>query len=113
MKFKINNQEWEIIELSQKEIKEKIKECDMVENIEDGRYFGSTQEFIRTIYIDKDLPIQQKRQTLIHELTHCYISTVLFSYEHLNMDIETLCDVASCSHDIIHEIVEWYFRERK
>ena len=107
MKFKINNEEWSIIETNQEELKK-------LNNDDDSKYvYGLTKYENQTIYLWKDISREQKRKTLIHELTHCYISTVLFSDKHLNMDIETLCDIASCSHDIIHEIVEWYFRERK
>lgn len=107
MKFKINNREWEIIELSQEKIKEKIKEYDG-EVEEKGIYFGSTQTSNQKIYLDKDLCIEQKRQTLMHELMHCYIVCFLFSTK--NYDEEDLCNISANSHDIIHEIVEQYFK---
>ena len=107
MKFKINNREWEIIELSQEKIKEKIKEYDG-EVEEKGIYFGSTQTSNQKIYLDKDLCIDQKRQTLMHELMHCYIVCFLFSTK--NYDEEDLCNISANSHDLIHEIVEQYFK---
>lgn len=107
MKFKINNREWEIIELSQEKIKEKIKEYDG-EVEEKGIYFGSTQTSNQKIYLDKDLCIDQKKQTLMHELMHCYIVCFLFSTK--NYDEEDLCNISANSHDLIHEIVEQYFK---
>lgn len=107
MKFKINNREWEIIELSQEEIKQKIKEYDgVVEEL--GIYFGSTQTANQKIYLDKDICIEQKKQTLMHELMHCYIVCFLFSTK--SYDEEDLCNISANSHDIIHDIVEKYFK---
>lgn len=107
MKFKINNRQWEIKEISQEEMKQKVKEYDG-EVEETGRYFGSTQPAYQTIYIDKDLIEGQKRQTLLHELMHCYILSYLFSQNSYNE--EDLCNISACSHDIINEIVTKYFK---
>ncbi len=106
MKFKINNREWKIIELSQEEIRQKIKNYDGTIE-ETGQYFGTTHPKYQVIYIDKNLHIQQKRQTLLHELMHCYLVSYLFDMN--NLTEENLCDISACSHDIIHEIVESYF----
>lgn len=112
MKFKMNNREWEIRELSQEEIRQHIKDYKYDgEPIEVGKYFGQTYFDEQIIYIDKDLHIEQKRQTLMHELMHCYIGCYL--YEFKGFDEENVCNISANSHDIIHEIVERYFKNGK
>lgn len=108
MKFKMNNREWEIIEISQDEIREKFKEYKYDGEPQLGKYFGLTYMDKQKIYIDKDLHIEQKKQTLMHELMHCYIGVYLFNNSN-KYDEEDLCNISANSHDIIHEIVERYF----
>lgn len=109
MKFKMNDREWEIIELSQEEIREKIREYKYDGEPKEGRYFGLTYLDNSKIYIDKDLCLDQKKQTLKHELMHCYIGCYLFNVEKEYTE-EDLCNISSNSHDIIHKIVEDYFK---
>ena len=109
MKFKMNNREWAIQEVDQQEMRQLIKEYDgLVEDY--GRYFGSTQPAIQKIFIDKDLATEQKRQTLMHELLHCYIICYLFNIKDYNE--EDLCNISANSHDIIHEIVEQWEQKK-
>jgi Zn-dependent peptidase ImmA (M78 family) len=112
MKFKMNDREWEIIELSQEEIREKIREYKYDGEPKEGRYFGLTYLDNSKIYIDKDLCLDQKKQTLKHELMHCYIGCYLFNVEKEYTE-EDLCNISSNSHDIIHKIVEDYFKKDK
>lgn len=112
MKFEMNNREWEIIELSQEEIREKIREYKYDGEPKEGRYFGLTYLDNSKIYIDKDLCLDQKKQTLKHELMHCYIGCYLFNIEKEYTE-EDLCNISSNSHDIIHKIVEDYFKGDK
>lgn len=106
MKFKMNNREWTIEEVDQHELRQIIKDYDgTIEEL--GQYFGSTQLGIQKIFINKDLHYQQKRQTLLHELMHCYILCYLFSIKDYNE--EDLCNISANSHDIINKIVEDYF----
>lgn len=112
MKFEMNNREWEIIELSQEEIREKIREYKYDGEPKEGRYFGLTYLDNSKIYIDKDLCLDQKKQTLKHELMHCYIGCYLFNVEKEYTE-EDLCNISSNSHDIIHKIVEDYFKGDK
>ena len=109
MKFKINEREWKIVEINQEEMRKRVKEYDG--KVDDGQYFGLTLIKYQMIYIAKDLCEDQKRQTLLHELMHCYLETYLFSIETLN--VENLCDISACSHDVIHKIVEEYFRKNR
>lgn len=113
MEFKINDMTWKIEELSQEEIKtlqNKIKanEEENVKSLYD-RYYGVTYFDNLKIYLDKDLPKDRKRKTLLHELMHCFINCYI---THLDKkyEEEDLCDISANSHDIIHEIVERYFK---
>ena len=105
MKFKINNRDWEIIEVNQTKMREEQKDTD-----ENNEYYGLTVYSKQIIYLWEDLPQQQKRQTLLHELFHCYIG-VYISFQDLQLTEETICNISANSHDIIHKIVEDYFKE--
>lgn len=111
MEFEMNNRNWKIIELSQEDIREKFKKYKYDGEPQEGRYFGLTYTDSQVIYIDKDLHIQQKRQTLLHELMHCYIDCYLFN-SRKGYDEEDVCNISSNSHQIIHKIVEKYFKEK-
>lgn len=112
MKFKINNRTWNIEEKSQSEIKsiQNQRKANEEENIKSlsPRYYGVTYCDIMQIYIDKDLPIERKKPTLIHELTHCYIDNYI-THNEKEYSEEDIADIISNSYDIIHEIVEMYF----
>lgn len=113
MKFKMNNRIFEIIELSQEEMKQHVKDYKWDgEPIEFGRYYGQTYLDEQKIYIDKDLCLDQKKQTLKHELMHCYIGCYLFNAEKEYTE-EDFCDISANSHNIIHKIVEDYFERDK
>ena len=108
-KFKMNNRDWEIEELSQEEMREKFKDYKYDGEPQAGKYFGLTYQDAQKIYLDRDLHIQQKKQTLMHELMHCYIGCYLFdNFE--KYSVEDLCNISANSHDIIHYIVEDYFK---
>lgn len=114
MKFKINNREWTILEVSQSAIKnmQNIRKANEEENLKstDTRYYGITYADVQKIYIDEDLPMDRKKATLIHELTHCYVINYI-THQDKNYDEEMVADIVSNSYDIIHEIVDRYFRD--
>lgn len=116
MKFKINGIDWKIEEKSQEEIKTIIntKKAESVENVKslDSRFFGVTYPDDLVIYLDKDLPEQRKRLTLLHELTHCYIGLYITHIDK-NYSEEDVCDIVSNSHDIVKSIVDKYFRKEE
>lgn len=115
MKFRINNREWTINETSQSDIKnmQNIRRANEEENIKsiDTRYYGITYTDIQKIYIDEDLPKDRKKATLIHELTHCYIVSYITHLDKKYSE-EDVADIVSNSYDIIHEIVDGYFKEK-
>lgn len=104
MKFKMNNRTWEIKEVDKDWLLEEYKK-----EYENGIYcFGLTRYSKQTIYLNNELCNDVKKQTLYHELMHCY----LWSYSHTFNEIseEGMCDISANSHDIIHKIVEDYFK---
>ena len=103
MKFKMNNVEYIIKEVEQKEF------WDYQVDEQDGYYYGQSHFQTQEVWIDKDLSIEKKRKTLYHELTHVYIREYLTSRD-ISPDEEVLCDISANSHDIIHKIVEDYFK---
>ena len=103
MKFVINNRQWEIKEVSKEWLLEEYKK-----EYADAVYcFGLTRYSKQIIYLNEEMCPDVKRQTLLHELMHCY----LWSYIHVfsEMSEEAVCDISANSHDIIHEIVDNYF----
>ena len=103
MKIKMNNCFYEIKEVSQEELQREIADE------EDGYYYGQTRFQKQIVLIDKDLSVERKRKTLIHELTHVYIREYLTSRD-INPNEEVLCDIHANCHDIVHKIVEDYFK---
>lgn len=106
MQFKMNNIIYTIKEVEQKDF------WDYKGDEQDGYYYGQSHFQTQEVWIDKDLPIENKRKTLYHELTHVYIKEYLTSGD-ISPNEETLCDISANSHDIIHEIVGSYFRGDK
>ncbi len=105
MKFKMNDRDWEIKEISQ----EMFAPTD--DPREQGDCYGLCAYNEQVIYLWKDLHIQQKRKTLMNELMHCYIGSYI-SFEDIDeYNEDVLCNISANSHDIIHKIVEDYFKE--
>lgn len=109
MKFKINNKNWQIKELSQQEIREELKKHNDA-LVEFGKYFGLTYFDTQTIFLDRDLCLDRKRSTLLHELGHCYIGTYITHIDKQYSE-EDVVDIISNSHDIIKSIVDRYFNK--
>lgn len=103
----MNNHEWEIVEESNEIVKSKYEEVMKEETIE---VFGLTNFCEQKIYLNKNMHLDLKKHTLMHELLHCYISEYC-SIEQNNYTEEIMCDISANSHDIIHEIVEKYFNK--
>ena len=104
MKFKINNNSWEIKEKDKDELKELYEEA-----TEEKVYyvFGVTEKSQHNIYINKDMCKEQKIRTLKHELTHCYIWEYGL-YNVIDINEEVICDIVASSNNFINEVVEKY-----
>ena len=105
MKFKIGNRNWTIRETNQEELQKEMGEIN-------GCYFGLTIPNRQEILLWEDLCDEQKRQTLCHELFHCYTCTYI-SFNALELNEDWWADICANSHDIIHEITEKYFTKEK
>lgn len=101
MQFQMNGITYTIKEVKQKDF------WDYQVDEEDGYYYGQSHFQTQEVWIDKDLPIEKKRKTLYHELTHVYIREYLTSRD-ISPNEEVLCDISANSHDIIHKIVSEY-----
>lgn len=103
MKFKMNNSEWQIKEISNAEMNILV-DSDM----KDTFTHGTTQYDKNIIYINKET--KNKKKTLYHELTHCFMYEFGHNQqEDKTFNYEDVCEICACSHDIIHEIVDKYF----
>ena len=101
MTFYINRKKWKITEISNAE---------MITNVGDleGFTHGVTEYSTLVIKLNEDAP--DKRKTLIHELTHCFMYEFGHNQHTKEFNNEDVCEICACSHDLIHEIVEDYFK---
>lgn len=111
-KFIMNNETWEIKEMTQKEIKEKInsrkgEEPKIDINNLESRYYGSSFMDECLLVIDKDLSMDRKKKTLLHELTHCYINAYITHLEKEYSE-EDVADIFSNAYNIIENIYNNY-----
>ena len=112
MKFKINDREWTIKEVNQEEFwkdegeEDKIGTAEYKNTYHFGRCIYSRQE----IWLWKDVSKEQKRKTLYHELMHCYRGSYFGFFDLDGQTEDFWCDISANSHDIIHRIVEDYFK---
>ena len=102
MKFKINNDTWEI----RKADKDKMKELWNRITGENTCVFGLTIKTSQIIYICSDICKEQQIKTLKHELAHCYIWEYGFYY--VDADEETICEIVAKSNDFINNVVDDY-----
>ncbi len=103
MKFEINNHIWTIKQKKQDEMKKEVND-----NEEDNYYFGLTLRKKHEIWLDNSLCLEQKKQTLKHELMHCYISSFL-TLEEIKFTEELLCDISANANDFIYKLTDRYF----
>ena len=106
MKFKMNNEEWEIKKISNAEMN-----IMMPSDKKESFTHGSTQYDELTIYLNEDA--KSIRKTLIHELTHCFMYEFGHNQWEKEYNNEDVCEIVTSSYDIIHKIVEDYFGENK
>ena len=106
MRFIMNNLKWEIKEATAEEVKKTFND-----NNENSYYCGSITHSSQIILINKETTIERQKETLYHELMHCYLYCYITNNID-NLDEETFCDISAKSHDIIHKIVEDYFNKK-
>lgn len=101
MKFKINNNTWEIIQKDKQTLLDKYRK----EINEDCTFaFGVCIFPEHEIWINKDMCEEEKIKTLKHELTHCFIWEYgLGQVPHFTE--EMVCDLVSSIHDFIDKIL--------
>lgn len=102
MKVKIKNFTYNIIEVENFD--------DLPKNIEFA--CGNTNYVNQVIRIYKPLSKEQKRQTLIHELTHAFLWSYGFGQITEQIPIEIMCDFIGCYADEIIKITDKYFKAR-
>ncbi len=103
MKFKINGNEWEIVELSGPE---------MAVQIEQGLVLhGQSCYDTNKIQLNKDVPEMIK--SLKHELTHVWMYEYGHNQNNKEFDKEDVCEIVASINDFINEIVEEYKKEKE
>ena len=107
MDFKINNNNWKILEKDSQILLDKYN----YENENPATFaFGITIYSNHEIWINKDMCQEQKVRTLKHELTHCYIWNYgLYNVPHFTE--EMVCDLVSSCNDFISDIIKNYREE--
>lgn len=107
VKFKINNDIWQIEEKK----KDELKELYETETQEKTYFvFGVTVKSKHVIYINQDMCEEQKIRTLKHELTHCYIWEYGL-YNVIDINEEVICEIVASSNDFINDIVKQYTQQ--
>lgn len=115
MKFCIDDISWEIKEISQEEIRRILKERNEKEldsKPDLGRYLGVTIPDENIIYLDKNLAKSRKEKTLIHELTHTYISEFI-THSEKSYSEEDVCDIMANAFFTINTIFQEYKNSNK
>ncbi len=99
MKFKINNSEWEIKEISNADMQDKY--C-----LDDEFTHGITIYSENTIYLNKDS--KNIIRILKHELTHVWLYEYGHNQDEKEFNNEEVCEIVASSNDFINEVVKRY-----
>ena len=102
MKFKMNDLEFTIRYASANEVKAVFNDKN-----EDSYYYGVTTLSKQEILINNEISREKQKETLYHELMHCYIFCYLCNG--LQFDEEGLCNISAKSHNIINKISDDFF----
>jgi Zn-dependent peptidase ImmA (M78 family) len=105
MKFEINGDIWTILEMTNEELLNKYGEED------DTFLYGFCEYPTNTIYLVKEQSIQQKKNTLKHELTHCWLFESGYGFRD-NYSKEEVCNISACSNHFINTIVKQYNKRK-
>lgn len=112
MKFKCFNMTYEIIEVSEEELKEKYIEEHPKDNKDDIYVFGNTSYTEHIIRISKELNEEEKIKTLKHELCHCWMWNTANS-GHMEYNEEHICEIVASSNNFINEVVNEYIKMKE
>ncbi len=104
MKFKMNELEFEIKYATADEVKAVFND-----KSEESYYYGSTTMSTQEILINKEVSLEKQKETLYHELMHCYIYCYLC--DGIQFDEEGICNISAKSHNKIHKIAEDFFKK--
>ena len=99
MKLKINNKEWEIIELENDEFHKTRDSYNSEEHSQindDNFIFGFCLYSHHKIYLNKNQCYEELKSTLIHELIHAWLWSCGASYIEYTED--SLCDTVAASY---------------
>ena len=102
--FTMNNRTFKIYEVNQSDFSTYNNDTDT------GYYYGQSHFKSNEVWLDNCLNEDIKKETLYHELLHCYIVSFITT-QTIQYDEETMCDICAKSHNIIHKIVKEYFNE--
>lgn len=100
MRFKANNLTWNI---------DFVNEDTSLMNSDNGMYFGLTEYQSQKISIRTGLSKEMTRETVIHELVHCF----LFSFGvcgFTSLNEEQVCNFVGSHLDKIYEITEKFMK---
>jgi len=103
MKFKINNTEWTIKEVTEAEINNEMKN-DYTMGV--------------TIYKTQEILLLKDQANLIKTLKHELVHVWLYEYGHAQnddkkYDYEDICEIVASSNDFINEVIEQYENNKK
>ncbi len=100
--FEMNGIKWQVVEVEQEKLWNEQRESFK----DDGNHIlGKCMPFEKKILISQELCYEQKRKTLIHELTHCYIASYI-TFNEKEYTEDDFCDINANSFDIIQKIVD-------
>lgn len=101
MKFKINNTEWTIKEVTEAEINNEMKN-DFTMGV--------------TIYKTQEILLLENQANIIKTLKHELMHVWMYEYGHRQddekkFDYEDVCEIVASSNDFINEVVEKYRKD--
>ncbi|MCI8482227.1 MAG: hypothetical protein HFJ27_04000 [Clostridia bacterium] len=102
MKFKINNREWEIKEISNADMKNEYE-------TENKFIHGITIYSENTICLNKDSKDMIKN--LKHELIHAWLYEYGHNQDEKEFNNEDVCEIVASSNDFINEVIEEYKKQ--
>lgn len=104
MDLTINGFRWLINEVAQKDMPNQPNDDEIVA-------LGRTYTASNHIYMNKELSHKVFYNTLIHELTHAFISS--YGFAQVDLSAEVMCDFMGCYAEQIVTIANDYMKQRK